>query len=1340
MNKAQLKSKSENWSGTRPKTHIVSAAPDPGSVPRNSGAAGRKRKRGDKAPSRRDSKGRRVTSSGSATVRFPIVGIGASAGGLEACTHLLQHVPFDIGMGFVLVQHLDPAHPSALTLLLARATQMPVHEASNNVLVQPNHLYVIPPNAIMAIARGHLKLQPRLETSGAHRSIDFFFESLARDQRERAIGVILSGTASDGTLGLEAIKAEGGITFAQDESAKYDSMPRSAIISGCVDFVLSPEEVAKELAHIARHPYVALAAPGPPKAVEEVGAPMRAGVHSRPRSEAEPEAGGGKNGFKKILHLLYSHSAVDFSPYKLNTIQRRINRRMVLSKLTTLDAYARILRGNAKELDALYSDLLINVTGFFRNPESFEVLKRTVLPALLEERRAEPIRIWVPGCSSGQEVYSLAMAISEYASRASRAPALQIFATDLNQTLLDKARAGLYTKSLVQDVSPERLRRFFIEEDGGYRICKPLREIVVFARQNLLSDPPFSRIDLISCRNLLIYLEPGLQKHIMLTFHYALKLKGFLFLGASESIGPSTELFEPVDKKHKIYFKKPHSTPVLSLQFAPKHPASKKAIPTPKPSAEQEGWPIETSAQREADRVALVRYSPASVLVNADWQVLQFRGDTSPYLKPPTGRASFNILKMARQGLMLPLRTALNTAKHENRMVRREVRFDQGGQPHTAYFEIVPLKNLKEQYYLIFFQESPHPSRLAARRTEREIPRGGGDRGSLKSLKPAKGAAQLEESTGTRGDLAAAHRRIAELEHELTETRDYLQSIQEQYEAGNEEIQASNEEVTSANEELQSINEELETSKEELESTNEELTTVNEEMATRNVVLHQLNSDLVNLQRASHVGIVLLKRDLTIHRFTTEAEKPFNLLATDVGRPLSSLRHNFDMPDLERFISAVIDGVRESEREVTDKAGRWFSLRVRPYLNLENKVDGAVLVLVDIDALKRNEMAINEARAYAETVIRTVPDPLIVLKANLRVHSANEAFYSTFKVSPAETEGRSIFELGNGKWDLPELRKLLEEVIPRSNSFDEFEFAQDFERIGHRTFLVNARMLKGPEGGVKMVLLGMQDVSQRKRVEAALAQAQHELEQHARGLEQIVGERTVALRETVRELEAFSYSISHDLRAPLRAMNNFSQILREHHAQQLDETGRDYLQRISTSAARLDRLIQDVLNYTRILRAQVPLTRIDMDKLLRELIQCYPDWQPPQVDIQIEGGLPPVQGHEGFLTQCVSNLLNNAVKFVTPGIQPRVRIWAEPRDSHVRINFQDNGVGITPDNGTRIFRMFERIHPTDEYEGTGIGLTIVRKAMERMGGKVDFESEPGRGSKFWLELRKSDPS
>ena len=367
-------------------------------------------------------------------------------------------------------------------------------------------------------------------------------------------------------------------------------------------------------------------------------------------------------------------------------------------------------------------------------------------------------------------------------------------------------------------------------------------------------------------------------------------------------------------------------------------------------------------------------------------------------------------------------------------------------------------------------------------------------------------------------------------------------------------------------------------------------------------------------------------------------------------------------------------------------------------------------------------------------------DPLIVLSADLRVHSANEAFYNTFKASPAETEGRLIFELGNGQWNIAKLRELVEDVILGSNSFNDFEVEHDFGQIGRRTFLVHARLLQGAASKAKMILLGVQDVTERKRAEAALIQAQKELQQHAQSLEKTVAERTAALRETVRELEAFSYSISHDLRGPLRAMNNFAQILRENYAAQLDDTGRDYLQRISASAGRLDKLVQEVLNYTRILRAEVPLTRIDMDQLVREILHSYPDWQPPQVDIQIEGTLPPVLGHEGFVTQCVSNLLSNAVKFVAPGVRPRVRIWAEPRDTHVRLNFQDNGVGVSPEDETRIFRMFERIHPAAEYEGTGIGLTIVRKAVERMGGRVDFESEPGQGTTFWLELRRADAS
>jgi two-component system, chemotaxis family, CheB/CheR fusion protein len=539
---------------------------------------------------------------------FPVVGIGASAGGLEAFTELLKNLPLDTGMGFVLVQHLDPQHESALVDLLARATSMPVREVTNNLRVEANHVYVIPPNTNLGIAHGVLKLQPREQRRTPTRSIDSFFESLAQDQRERAIGVILSGTATDGTVGMEAVKAEGGITFAQDDSARYDSMPRSAIAAGCVDFVLKPADIAKELAGIANHPYVAgqrheRISPKDDRAsataYEGDETPLPPGDHGTARtgakaSRAKAEAGDaqpGENGFKKILLLLRNHSGVDFSLYKSTTIQRRITRRMVLNKQDTLEDYTSFLRGHSKELDALYSDVLISVTSFFRNPDAFDVLKRKVFPKILQQRGDETVRVWVLGCSTGQEAYSIAMTLMEAAENAPRARKLQVFATDLNDVLLDKARHGLYGKSLAQDVSPERLRRFFVEEEAGYRIAKPLREMVVFARQNLISDPPFSRMDLISCRNLLIYLEPSLQKKAIPTFHYALKPQGFLFLGASESTGGYTDLFELVDKKHKIYSKKAASTQALHLPVKKDRserpsPALRAALPIGKGQAE----------------------------------------------------------------------------------------------------------------------------------------------------------------------------------------------------------------------------------------------------------------------------------------------------------------------------------------------------------------------------------------------------------------------------------------------------------------------------------------------------------------------------------------------------------------------------------------------------------------------------------------------------------------------------------------------------------------------------------------------------------------------------------
>lgn len=996
------------------------------------------------------------------------MGIGASAGGLEAFTQLLKHLPSDTGMGFVLVQHLDPQHPSTLPHLLAKTTSLPVSEVRHNLRVAPNHVYVIPPNARLTIVRGVLQLSER--TGGAQRSIDGFLESLAEDQHERAIGIILSGTASDGTLGLEAIKAEGGITFAQDESARFDSMPRSAVAAGCVDFVLPPPRIAQELVRIATHPYV-LHASGPPKPARQPDGEgetvQRQGSHAAPASEggatlAESEAEAphdaplAADGFKRVLLLLRKHSEVDFSLYKPGTIRRRVTRRMILSRHHTLDAYATFLQDNPEERDALYSDLLISVTRFFRNPEAFEVLKRRVFPRLLAQaRRDEPVRAWVLGCSTGQEAYSLAMAYVEASEHMARAPKLQVFATDLNDALLNKARQGLYSKSLMADVSPQRLRRFFMEEPGGYhRVSKPLREMVVFARQDLISDPPFSRMDLISCRNLLIYLEPAVQNRALSSFHYALKPNGVLFLGASESVGPFTNLFESLDQKYKLFSKKPGPTPAHYLPTAGGQAFERKAPPSLKPGPVLDEFRI---VEREADRVLINQFAPPGVLIDAELHVLQFRGQTSAYLELPVGKASFDLLKMARTGLAPPLRSAINTAKRKHTPVRDQAQVTRDGRTQAVTIEVIPLTGTPQQCYVVLF----HPVAEKTGRASFRMP--------------------PEKPLGER----ASHK-VAALERELAEVRDRLQVSQDQQEAAFEELQASNEEAQSSNEELQSINEELETSKEELVSTNEELTTLNEEMGHRNAELSALNSDLNNLHASIDMAILLLGRDLSIRRFTPPAAKTFNLLAADVGRSLSGLRHNLNCPDLDELVSEVIDTVSVRERNVQDTAGRWYTLRVRPYTTPDNKIDGAVLVLQDIDVLKRGQEEIARARDYAEAILRSTTHPLVVLNHELRVITANNAFHRSFNLSLAETEGRLIYELGDGQWSNPQFHALLEDVLPRNSAFEDIEVTQSFRGVGARVLLVTARRLEQGPAQPPRILMAINDVTELRQMEQSL--------------------------------------------------------------------------------------------------------------------------------------------------------------------------------------------------------------------------------------------------------------
>ncbi len=833
---------------------------------------------------------------------FPVVAIGASAGGLEAYTKLQQNLPVDTGMAFVLVQHLDPRHVSLLPGLLSRTTAMPVAEVKDGMRLEPDHIYVSPPNYGLALLHGVLHLLPR-DGHGKHLPIDDFMRSLADDQKNNAIGVILSGTASDGTLGLKDIKAAGGITFAQSEgSAEYGGMPHSAIAAGHVDFILTPEGIAEKLARLAHHPYLL------PDLLD--------------KQEAMP-AGSGDN-LSKIFILLRARTGNDFTYYKHSTLRRRIHRRMVLHQLERMEDYIKLLQKQPAELDALFQDILINVTSFFRDPETFEALKQEVFPRLTEKRASDlPLRIWVPGCSTGEEPYSLAIALTEFLGDRAPGAAVQIFATDIDDKAVDKARRGIYPESIVEDVSPQRLQRFFIKTTGGYQISKTIRDMCIFALQNVVKDPPFSRLDLILCRNLMIYLGSMLQQKVLHTFHYALRPNGFLMLGTSETTGALADLFALVDKKSKIYVKK---TAALRASYdftAPPH----SILPLAAEKPDSVRGPSALDIQHEAERAILDAYGPPGVIINQEMQILQFRGQTGPYIEPAPGGASLNLLKMARQDLALELREMLHQAIGSKTTVRKEnIHTRHGGSSQTLNLQVIPLQGteMAEHCFLVLFEPASDV-------------RGG----KRKSDGPAVSA------TPDARDL-----KIHELESELLTSRQYLQSIIEEQETTNQELQSANEEIQSANEELQSTNEELETAKEELQSTNEELATINEEHEIHNQELIRANNDLTNLLANADLAVLILSEDLRIRRFTPKARTLLNLIDTDIDRPIGNIRPNVNVPDLEKRALEVIDTMSPQSLEVQDNQGRWYELRIRPYKTMEQRIQGVVAVFIDIT--KRN--------------------------------------------------------------------------------------------------------------------------------------------------------------------------------------------------------------------------------------------------------------------------------------------------------------------------------------------------------------------------------------------------
>lgn len=1235
---------------------------------------------------------------------FAIVAIGASAGGLEAITELLKNLGKVPEMAFVYIQHLDRTHESSLPSILSRATDMMVSEVQEGMVILPEHLFIIPPNTNMIIEKGAFKLTGRAPGSVHHSPIDIFFASLAKIKREGSIAILLSGMGSDGTAGMKAIKDAGGITFVQNETALFQSMPKAAIFDGVADKVLSPEGMAEELISLSKNTSL----------IKFIYLPDEEDQANDEEDIIETTATQQED-IKKILRLVKNATGVDFTLYKQNTIRRRITRRMLLHKLDTLGQYIEFIKKNGVEISLLYHDLLINVTQFFRDPKAITYLKNELLPELLKNKLPNnPLRIWVPGCSTGEEAYSIAIILCELMDDTSF-KSFQIFATDLSDEAIAKARAGVYSSVNVMQLDKERVERFFNKVDGHYRIAKRIRDFCVFAPHNILKDPPFSRVDLISCCNLLIYLDVTLQQKVLTNFHYALNKNGYLVLGKSETIGSSVNLFSIVDKNVKVYVKKDEVTS-MAIFDAGYH---KEELPEPiitKGPVKQSFKEISNAEALEnvVDDILLTEYIPGSVVVNYNLDILQFRGSTGLFLEPSPGKASLHLLKMVRNGLELELRTAAHKAiKSEERVKVAGLDVTHKGNVHHVSFEIIPLlEHTKEKQLLIIFEEVKTPS-----------------------------LAELKVSF-------SKDRRVKQLESELSALRQDIRSLVEEQEAANEELQSANEEIVSSNEELQSINEELETSKEELESSNEELLTINQELQLRNDQL-------------------------------------------------------------------------------------------------------------------------SESQDYAERVIETIRESVIILDQLLRVKSANNAFYRTFNMNIEETAGRLIYEIGNGQWNIPRLKELLQDVSTKQDQYYGFELTHKFNNVGEKSLLLSAKKITQRSSGRQLILLAIEDITEHKQAEKLLDERDawlrnmsdnvpvmlwvagvdesfsfvnktwlaftgrslmqetgigwvesvfkddldiviqtfhssfierksftieyrmrrfdgeyrwillsavstydanenftgfagscteihskkilnEELERRVESRTHELQEANINLERSNSDLAQFVYVASHDLQEPLRKIITFSKRLKERFVDSMPEQGKEFIEKINFSAERMRNLIDDLLNFSRISRYDKKFVKTDLNKVLKEVVNDFDLLiQEKNAVIKI-GKLPVLFAIPLQMNQLFHNLLNNALKFTSHNSKTQISIKCRmllPEEinqypqfdrniGYYEIIVSDNGIGFPQEFADQIFIIFQRLNYKEVYQGTGIGLALCRKIVRNHGGEIIAKSEEGRGSDFIIMLPK----
>jgi two-component system CheB/CheR fusion protein len=1189
-------------------------------------------------------------------VLAPVVGMGASAGGLEALQRFFAQMPADTGMAFILVQHLDPRRETLMPELLGKTTQMSVEQVKDETPVEPNRVYVIPPNATLTIEGGLLRVKSPPDELRLRMPIDSLFHSLAEDQRGRAVCILLSGSGTDGTLGLRSVKEHGGMAMAQAPgSAKHDSILRSAIATGLVDHVLLPEEMPAKLVEYAAY--------------------LR-DLQQRNEAGALFEAAGDQ--LARICALLKRKTGHDFSRYKTTTLVRRIQRRMQVLQVSSVEQYVERLRKDIKEADQLFRDLLISVTHFFRDPDAFQTLARQAIPRIFEHAGAEGgLRVWTPGCATGEEAYSVAILLREEMARRDHWPKVQVFAGDIDDEALEFARTAHYPEGIAEHVTPARLDKFFIKHDHSYHVVKEVREMCIFATHNLIRDPPFSRLDLIVCRNLLIYLEADLQRHVANVFHYGLRTGGYLFLGPSESVAGPPDLFRTVDKRHRL-FQRTETMALPAPLLLPEQPPARRGS-QPVLSARPPG-PDQRELLSKLERLLLEQYAPAWVIINAQQEAVYFSPRTGRYLEPAAGAPSSNVVGMARKGLRLDLRTALHKAVKTGEVVTHEdVAVETNGDIQPINLVVRPLPELGSEngYCLVIFQElGPAKSREQARR---------------------------DGNSPVEGDQM-----VQQLESELRSTREHLQATIEEVETSNEELKSSNEELLSTNEELQSANEELQTSKEELQSVNEELETINTELNKKLEELDAANSDLNNLLHSTQIPTIFLDNSLRIKRFTAAATSVFRLIETDIARPILDIAPRFDedmlmdIKEVQRTLS-----VKEKQVRLADGSAVYL-MRILPYRRVDSVIDGLVLTFLELTQLNRAL----EQQARLAAIVESSQDAIVGRSFDGTITAWNPAAVEMFGYTQQEALGKPIQQIvpGEGLDDMESVQARVRE----GESVRPYESVRR-TREGN---LINVSIAMSPIRDGRGRVTGASAIF-RDITELKLAQEQ--------------------LRREAHEKDQFLALLSHELRNPLAPLRISLEVLRSQAPRhELVERSLSIMDR---QLSQLTSLVDQLLDAARITSGKILLNpdELDLRDLVREMVEDYRrnlEEGGLEADLSLPERPVYVRADRIRLSQTLGNLLSNAAKFSNPGGKVSVKVVAERERGVAVTTVTDTGIGMDPKTLARVFLPFAQGREGERtHGGLGLGLWLVKALVDAHGGTVRVHSAGlGEGTQVTIRL------